>query len=99
MDYYVFCGSVVSIANTPGHKTCISLNNQQSMTQATLINLHPNEYIEGLRYYPFALNLDRCMGSCSTPNGLSNRICASNETADLNLNVFNMITGINESKI
>ena len=44
------------------------------MTQRTLISLHSNEYIEGLRYYPSAVNLDRCMGSCNTPNDLSNSI-------------------------
>ena len=68
------------------------------MTQPTLIHLHPNEYTQGLLYYPFAVNLDRCMGSCNTLNDLSNRICVPNKTEDLNLNVFNMIKGINESK-
>ena len=28
------------------------------MIQPTLINLHPNEYTQGLHYYPFAVNLD-----------------------------------------
>ena len=41
-------------------------DNQQCMTQPTLINLHPNKYIEGLRYYPSTVNLDRYMGSCNT---------------------------------
>ena len=31
-------------------------------------------------------------------NNLSSKICIPNETEDLNLSVFNMITGINESK-
>ena len=30
------------------------------MTQPTLTNLHPNELTQGLRYYPLAVNLDRC---------------------------------------
>ena len=38
------------------------------------------------------------MGSCNTLNDLSNKVCALNETEDLNLNMFNMLTGINESK-
>ena len=42
------------------------------MIQITLINLYPNEYIQGLRSYPFAVNLDRCVGSCNTLNDLSN---------------------------
>ena len=37
-------------------------------------------------------------GSCNTLNNLSNKVCLPNETEDLNLNVFNMITEINESK-
>ena len=45
------------------------------MTQPTLINVSSNEYTQGLRYYPFAVNLDRCTGSCNTLNDLCNRIC------------------------
>ena len=52
----------------------------------------------GLRYYPFVVNLDRRVGSCNTLNHLSNIACVPNKTEDLNLSMFNMITGINESK-
>ena len=31
------------------------------MTRSALINLHPNEYIQELYYYPFAVNLDSCV--------------------------------------
>ena len=47
------------------------------MTQPT--NLHPNGYIEGLRYYPFAVNLDKYMGSCHTLNDLSKKVCFTNK--------------------
>ena len=43
-----FNRSLASIVNTSDSTKCISLNNQHCMTQSTLINLHPNEYIEGL---------------------------------------------------
>ena len=33
----------------PGHVKCILLDNQQLMTQPALINLHPTEYMKGLR--------------------------------------------------
>ena len=36
----------------------VSLNNQQCMTQPTLNNLHRNKFSQGLRHYPFAVNLD-----------------------------------------
>ena len=67
-------------------------------TQPSLINLHPNEYSQGLRYYLLADNLDRCVGCCNTLNGLSNKVCVSNKTEDLTLGVFNMIARINHSK-
>ena len=69
-----------------------------NMTQPILINLHPNEYSQEFHYYPFAVKLDRCVESWNTLNGLSNKVCVPNKTEDLNLNVFNMIKGINESK-
>ena len=63
-----------------------------------IINLHPNEYTQWLHYYPFVVNLYRCVRSCNTLNDLSNKVCVLNKTEDLNLSVFNMITGTNESK-
>ena len=54
--------------------------------------------VKKLHYYPFAVNLDLYVGSCNTLNDLSNKVCVTNEPEDLNLSVFNMITGINESK-
>ena len=74
------------------------LSNQKCLTQPILINIHLNEYSQEFNYYPFAVKLDRCVGSCNTLNDLSNKVCIPNETEDLNLSVFNMITGINESK-
>ena len=69
------------------------------MAQPALINLHPNKYSQELRYYPFAVNLDRCVRSYNTFHNLSNKVCAPNETEKINLYVINMRTSINESKI
>ena len=68
------------------------------MIQPTLINLHPNEYSQELHYYPFAVKLGRCVGSCATFSDLSTKACVPNITEDLNLSVFNTIKGIKESK-
>ena len=69
------------------------------MTQPSLVNLHPNKYSQEFHYYPFVVKLDICVGSCNTLNDLSDKVCVSNKTKDLNLSVFNMITGTtNESK-
>ena len=68
------------------------------MTQPNPINLHPNEYSQGLRYYPFAVNLDKCVESCNILNDISNRVCVPNKAKDLNSHVFNIISRIRESK-
>ena len=38
------------------------------------------------------------MRSCNTLNYLFAKVCVPNKTEDVNLNLFNMITEINESK-
>ena len=47
-------------------------------------------------YYcnPFAVKLDKCIGSCNTLHDAY----VPNKTEYLNLSTFNMITGINEKK-
>ena len=87
---------LTSVVNAFKHKKCVSLRNQKCTTQPTLINLHPNDYIKGLGHYPFTVNLDRCAKSCNNLNDLSNKICVPDKTGNLNLSVFNMITGINK---
>ena len=44
------------------------------------------------------VKFNKCVGSCNTLNDLSNKVCVPNKTEDLDLSVFNIITGINESK-
>ena len=38
------------------------------MIQLTPINLHLHEDSQEFHYYPFAVKLDRCVGSCNTLN-------------------------------
>ena len=91
-------GSLASIVNASDHAKCLYLNNQQHITQPTLIKLHHNKYIQGLDCYPFVVNLDRRNESCNTLNDTSSRICVINKIKVVNLRIFKMITGINESK-
>ena len=79
---------LTSIGNASKHTKCASLNNQQCMIQPTLINLHSNEYSHGLRYCPFVVNLDKCIGKYNTQYDLLNRVCVPNKTEDLNLCVL-----------
>ena len=91
-------GLSFSIDNTSSYTKCVSISNKKCEIQPTVINLHPNEYTRGLCYYPCVINLDRCVGSCDIHTDLSNNVFVPNETEDLNISIFNMITGINLSK-
>ena len=90
-------GLSAGLVNGSNHTKSVLLSNQKYMIQATLINLHPNEYSQEFHYYSFAVKLDRCVGSFNTLNDLSNKVRVPNKTEDLNLNVIN-IAGINEWK-
>ena len=94
----IFIVLLTRIVNASNHTKCVSLSNQKCMNQITLINLNPNEYSQEFHYYPFAVNLDRCVGSCNTLNDLTNKVCVPNKTEDLNIIVLNVIKRINESK-
>ena len=87
-----------SIVNASNHAKCVSLDIQKCEIRPTLFNLHANEFSQEFHDDSFAVNLDRCVGSCSTINDLSNEVWVPNKTEDLSLSIFNMITGINESK-
>ena len=94
----IFIELFASIVNASNHKKCVSLSNQKCITQPTLVNLHPNEYNQECHYYPLTVELDRFIGSSNTLNDLSNKVYIPNKTKDLNLSIFNMITGTNKSK-
>ena len=94
----IFIGSLSSsIVHAFNLTKCVFLSNQKCEIQPTLTNFHPNEYSQEFHCYPFLVKLDRCVGSYPI-NDLPNKVCVPNETDDLNLSFFNMITGINESK-
>ena len=74
------------------------------MIELTLFDLHTNEYGQGLCYYLFAVDLERFVGRCNTLNDLSNKLCVPVfnrlcvPVKTKNLNVFNLIIGIDESR-
>ena len=65
------------------------------MTRASLIYLNPSKHNQGLL---FMVNLERCDESCNTLDNFSSWLCVWNKKEGVNLNVFNTITRINESK-
>ena len=61
--------------NGSDHTNCVSLRNQKCMIQPNLINLRLTKYSQAFHYYPFAVKLDRHIGSYNTLNDLFNKVC------------------------
>ena len=57
----IFIGLITGIVNASNHTKYLTFSDQKHLTQSTLINLHPNEYSQGLLYNPSSVNLDRCL--------------------------------------
>ena len=95
----IFIGILTGLVNRSNHTKCVLLSNQKCIIQPTLVNVHSNEYSQEVHYYTSSVKLDRCVGTCNNLKGLSNKVCISHKTDDLDLNIFNMISDINESKI
>ena len=74
------------------------IEQSENMIQPTLFNLDFSEYSQEFHYYPFVGKLDQFVASYNTLNDLASKVCVPNKTEGLNLSVFNLIRGINESK-
>ena len=79
---------LTSIISASNYTNYISVNNQKYQIQLILINLHPNEYSQQLHYYPLAVKLEKCAGSCNTFNDLSSRVYILNKKEKLNNSCF-----------
>ena len=69
----LFVGLLTSLINGSNCTKCVLLSMKTCIIQPTLINLDPPEYSQEFDYYPFAVKLDRCVGSCNTINDISKK--------------------------
>ena len=98
MGFYLLTKQVFIMVLSFGRslaKKCVFLINEPCMINLTLIYLKPIE----LKYDTFMINLYKCNGSCNVADDLSTKIFVPSKTKDVNVKVFNMVTGINEAKI
>ena len=54
------------MVNNANLTASISLNSAPCMTKPTIIILKSDKYNEGVHYYTFIFDLERCNGSCNT---------------------------------
>ena len=82
------------IAKLSDRMKCISLNNRPCQARATLVGINSNEPL----YYPFTVSPNKCGGSCNTIDDLYGRACVPNKVKNMNVKVFNLMSGVNETR-
>ena len=81
-----------SITTTP--LSCISMNNQACKVGPEIVNVDSNESI----FYPFSIKTIKCSGSCNNIDGLYAKMCVPDVVKDLNIKVFNLVSGTSETR-
>ena len=74
--------------------SCISMNNQACKVRPETNNVNSNE----LAFYPFSIKTSKCSGSCNKINDPYAKICVSDAVKDLNVKVFDLMLGTNETR-
>ena len=72
----------------------VSLNNRPCQARPTLVITNSNETL----FYPFSLSVNKCGGSCNTIDDVYARVCVPNKVKNMSLKVFNLISGVNETR-
>ena len=86
--------ALLSINRSLTTKSDSLININSCMARFKIIDLNSIE----LNFYLFMVILDKCNESCIVAADLSTITCVLSETKDVNVNVFYMITRLNEAK-
>ena len=73
---------------------CVSMKNQECKTRPRIIDVNSNEPV----FYPYSIKVNKCGGSCNTINNPYAKFCVANIVKNINVNVFNLMQRINETR-
>ena len=71
------------------------MNNQPYKAWPEIINVSSNNPV----FYPFSIKTNKCSGNCNNINNSYAKICVLDVAKDLNVEVLNLISRMNEKKI
>ena len=72
----------------------VSLNNYLCQATVTLVNVSSSETL----VYLVTVSVDNCSGSCNTINDSYAWVCVSNKVKNMNVEVYNLMSGVNETR-
>ena len=74
--------------------SCIPLKNQECKVRPKIGDINSNNPI----FYPFRVKINKCSGNCDNINDPYAKICVPDTLKDLNVRVFNLMSGTNETR-
>ena len=74
--------------------SCISMNNQECKTRPQIVNVNGDDPV----FFPFSIKTSKCSASCNSINNPCQKFCVSDVVKILNVKVFNLVSGVNETR-
>ena len=72
---------------------CVSMDNGECKIRSEIINVNTNEPM----FYPYSITINKYKCSCNTINDPSAKLCVPDTIKNINVKVFNLMSGIKYS--
>ena len=86
--------TILSSFKSVNSLSCISMSNKPCKARPEIINVNSNNPI----FYPFSIKTSKCSGNWNNINDPYAEICVPDIAKYLNIKVFNLMSGTNETK-
>ena len=73
---------------------CVSMSNQECKIRPEIININSNKP----SFYPYSVQINKCSGSRNNINDPYTKLCVPDVVKNLNVEVFNLMSRINETR-
>ena len=73
---------------------CDSMNNKECKLRPEIVNVNSNEPL----FYPFSIKTSKFSSSCNNINDPYAKLCVTDVVKNINIKVFNLISGTNETR-
>ena len=74
--------------------SCISKSNQECKVRPQIVNVNG----DGPVFFPYSVKTSKCNGSCNNINNPLAKLCVPDVVKNLNVKVFNLVSGVNETR-
>ena len=71
------------------------MNNQECKVRPQIVNVNGDDPF----FFPYSVKTNKCSGSCNNINNLCVKLCVPDVVKNLNVKVFNLVSGTNETRL